>query len=244
MYFFLSPSFFGSLELPMVRFHTVSMRYPSGYEALKGVSFALARGSFHFLTGHSGAGKSSVLKLIYRAEVPSEGGVVVGGRNVEQLAYKQLPQLRRSVGVIFQDFKLLYDRSVFDNVALAMEVAGQEPERIPGQVFRTLEQVGLKDKMYQNPITLSGGEQQRVAIARATVNRPPLVIADEPTGNLDRDMGRRILALFESLHKQGTTILLVTHDLELVRESGHPHMDMVAGCLTHIPPSAMLQGDV
>ncbi|MBF0436012.1 MAG: cell division ATP-binding protein FtsE [Magnetococcales bacterium] len=224
----------------MVRFHNVSMRYPTGYEALKGISFRLAPGSFHFLSGPSGAGKTSILKLIYCAELASEGSVIVQGRNVEQLTPAQLPSLRRGIGVIFQDYKLLYDRSVFDNVALAMEVAGQDPERIPGQVSRTLESVGLKERMYHNPIALSGGEQQRVAIARATVNRPPLVIADEPTGNLDRDMGRKIMALFHNLHQQGITILLVTHDLELATELGHPQITMVNGCLTHIPDSAKL----
>ncbi|MBF0371419.1 MAG: cell division ATP-binding protein FtsE [Magnetococcales bacterium] len=216
----------------MIRFHNVHMRYPSGYEALKGVSFSLRQGSFHFITGHSGAGKTSVLKLIYRAELPSEGTVVVGGRNVEQLDRSQVPQLRRGIGVIFQDYKLLYDRSVFENVALAMEVAGHEPGKIPGQVLRTLEYVGLKDRIHQNPIALSGGEQQRVSIARAIVNRPPLVIADEPTGNLDREMARHILSLFQSLHQQGTTILLVTHDLDLVEELGYPSLGMTDGILT------------
>lgn len=224
----------------MVRFHNVSMRYPTGYEALKGISFRLTPGSFHFLSGPSGAGKTSILKLIYCAELASEGAVIIQGRNVEQLTPSQLPSLRRGIGVIFQDYKLLYDRSVFDNVALAMEVAGQDPERIPGQVSRTLESVGLKERMYHNPIALSGGEQQRVAIARATVNRPPLVIADEPTGNLDRDMGRKIMALFHNLHQQGITILLVTHDLDLAAELGHPQITMVNGCLTQIPDSAKL----
>ena len=170
--------------------------------------------------------------------------MVVGGRNVEQLTRQQLPLLRRGIGVIFQDFKLLYDRSVFDNVALAMEVAGQDPDRIPGQVQRTLEYVGLKDRMHHNPIALSGGEQQRVAIARATVNRPPLVIADEPTGNLDKDMGRRILSLFQALHQQGITVLLVTHDLDLAREMGHPQIAMVDGRITDLPSSSLPRGEV
>ncbi|MBF0135403.1 MAG: cell division ATP-binding protein FtsE [Magnetococcus sp. DMHC-1] len=222
----------------MIQFHNVTMRYPTGYEALKGVSFALAKGSFHFLIGHSGAGKTSILKLIYRAELPSEGTVVVGGRNVERLTSRQIPALRRSIGVIFQDYKLLYDRTVYENIALAMEVAGREPAKIPGQVVRTLEYVGLKERMHQNPISLSGGEQQRVAIARAIVNRPPLVIADEPTGNLDKGMGRRILALFQALHQQGTTILVVTHDIDLAYELGHPHIEMENGRLLNVPPSA------
>lgn len=224
----------------MIRFHNVSMRYPTGYEALKGVSFALPKGSFHFLTGHSGAGKTSILKLIYRGERASGGTVLVGGRNIDQLSSRQLPLLRRSIGVIFQDYKLLYDRSVYDNVALALEVAGQDQERIPGQVLRILESVGLKDRVHQNPISLSGGEQQRVSIARATVNRPSLVIADEPTGNLDREMGRRILDLFQTLHQQGTTILLVTHDIDLARETPHPHIHMADGDIVSLPQSARL----
>ncbi|MBF0341733.1 MAG: cell division ATP-binding protein FtsE [Magnetococcales bacterium] len=219
----------------MIRFHNVTLRYPTGYEALKKVSFHLPKGSFHFLTGHSGAGKSSILKLIYRAALPSEGTVVIDGRNVAQLTPKQLPLLRRGIGVIFQDFKLLYDRPVFDNVALAMEVAGHDPGRIPGQVRRALQNVGLLERMHQNPISLSGGEQQRLAIARATVNRPPLVIADEPTGNLDKEMGRHIITLFDTLYQQGTTVLVATHDLDLAAEIGHPRIDMRDGELINPP---------
>ncbi|MBF0628800.1 MAG: cell division ATP-binding protein FtsE [Magnetococcales bacterium] len=219
----------------MIRFHQVTLRYPTGYEALKRVSFSLPKGSFHFLTGHSGAGKSTVLRMIYRAALPTEGSVMVDGRNVAQLTRRQLPALRRGIGVIFQDFKLLYDRSVFDNVALAMEVAGHDPARIPGQVRRALQNVGLLERMHQNPISLSGGEQQRLAIARATVNRPPLVIADEPTGNLDKEMGRHIIALFDALHQQGTTLLVATHDLDLAAETGHPCIAMRDGELIHTP---------
>ncbi|MBF0165766.1 MAG: cell division ATP-binding protein FtsE [Magnetococcales bacterium] len=220
----------------MIQFHNVTLRYPTGHEALKRVSFRLPRGSFHFLTGHSGAGKSTVLRLIYRAALPSEGSVLVDGRDVARLNRGQLPALRRGIGVIFQDFKLLYDRSVFDNVALAMEVAGHDPARIPGQVRRALQNVGLLERMHQNPITLSGGEQQRLAIARATVNRPPLVIADEPTGNLDKEIGRHIMALFEGLHQQGTTVLVATHDLDLAAELAHPRLEMRDGALLHATP--------
>ncbi|NGZ07571.1 MAG: cell division ATP-binding protein FtsE [Magnetococcales bacterium] len=215
----------------MIEFHQVTLRYPTGYEALKQVSFFLPKGSFHFLTGHSGAGKSSILRLIYRATLPSEGEVFVEGRNIAQLTRKQLPALRRGIGVIFQDFKLLYDRSVFDNVALAMEVANQDPTRIAGQVRRALQNVGLLERMHHNPIALSGGEQQRLAIARATVNRPPVVIADEPTGNLDKEMGRHILSLFDTLHQQGTTVLVATHDLDLADQTGHPRLEMRDGTL-------------
>ncbi|GAB0055761.1 Cell division transport system ATP-binding [Candidatus Magnetaquicoccaceae bacterium FCR-1] len=227
----------------MIQFHNVTLRYPTGHEALKRVSFRLPRGSFHFLTGHSGAGKSSVLRLIYRAAFPSEGSVLVDGRDVARLTRGQLPALRRGIGVIFQDFKLLYDRSVFDNVALAMEVAGHEPARIPGQVRRALQNVGLLERMHQNPITLSGGEQQRLAIARATVNRPPLVIADEPTGNLDKEIGRHIMALFEGLHRQGTTVLVATHDLDLAAELAHPRLDMRDGALLHTAPQPISDED-
>ncbi|OSM00320.1 cell division ATP-binding protein FtsE [Magnetofaba australis] len=206
----------------MIRFHNVSMRYPGGREALHQLTFHAAPGTFHFLIGHSGAGKSTVLKLIYRAEQPAEGTVVINGRNVERMNRAQLPALRRDIGVVFQDYKLLYDRSVFDNVALALEISRFDPSKIEGQTTRILDYVGLKERMYENPIALSGGEQQRVAIARAIVNRPALVIADEPTGNLDRDMARRILALFDALHRQGTTVLVATHDLSLARELGHP----------------------
>ncbi|MBF0310653.1 MAG: cell division ATP-binding protein FtsE [Magnetococcales bacterium] len=228
----------------MVEFHNVTMRYPTGYEALKDVSFMLPRGSFHFLTGHSGAGKTSVLKLIYRAEVASQGHVMINGRNMGKLSARQLPEVRRGIGVIFQDYKLLYDRSVFDNVALAMEVAGHDPARISVQVARTLEYVGLGERMHLSPIALSGGEQQRVAIARAIINRPALVIADEPTGNLDRAMARRILSLFQAMHRQGTTVLLVSHDEELAAETGHPRIALVSGHLTVVPPSARFQSRV
>nr|CRH07482.1 Cell division ABC transpoter (ATP-binding protein) [Candidatus Magnetococcus massalia] len=213
----------------MVRFHNVTLRYTTGYEALHNVSFHVKPGSFLFLTGHSGAGKTSILKLIYQAEVPTSGTILINGRNVERMHHKQLPSLRRGIGVIFQDYKLLYDRTVFENVALAMEVAGQPGDKIEGQVKRTLEYVGLKERMYHNPIALSGGEQQRVAIARAIVNRPPLVIADEPTGNLDKSMAQRILGLFQSLHQLGTTIIVVTHDLEIAENMGHPIIVMEDG---------------
>ncbi|WP_041641457.1 cell division ATP-binding protein FtsE [Magnetococcus marinus] len=213
----------------MVRFHNVSLRYATGFEALHNISFHIKPGQFIFLTGHSGAGKTSILKLIYQAETPSEGAILLNNRNIEHLPHKQLPALRRGIGVIFQDYKLLYDRTVYENVALAMEVAGQPTDKIEIQVERTLEYVGLKERMFHNPIALSGGEQQRVAIARAIVNRPPLVIADEPTGNLDKAMGQRIMGLFQSLHQQGTTIIVVTHDVEMAQQMGHPIIIMEDG---------------
>lgn len=226
----------------MIRFHNVSMRYPTGYEALQQVSFQLPPQSFHFLAGHSGAGKTTILKLIYLAETASEGAVVVGGRNLDRLSRSQVPLLRREIGVIFQDYKLLFDRTVFDNVALSMEVSGADPAKIPGQVTRALKYVGLEDHMYENPIALSGGEQQRVTIARAIVKRPPLIIADEPTGNLDKEMARHILDLFQALHRAGATILIATHDLDLAQEYGHPFLVMEQGRVADLPPSARLEG--
>ncbi|MEO5365106.1 MAG: cell division ATP-binding protein FtsE [Magnetococcus sp. WYHC-3] len=222
----------------MIRFHNVSLRYATGFEALQNVSFRLPQGSFHFITGHSGAGKTSILRLIYRAQVPTQGSVVVAGRSVERLDSRQLPALRRGIGVIFQDYKLLYDRSAFENVTLALEVAGHDPARIPAAAHRVLQYVGLEHRMHDNPVALSGGEQQRVAIARAIVNRPALIIADEPTGNLDRSMGRAILGLFDALHRQGATVLLVTHDLDLASTLGHPRIEMAEGRIIALPESA------
>ncbi|MBF0123812.1 MAG: cell division ATP-binding protein FtsE [Magnetococcales bacterium] len=215
----------------MIQFHNVTLRYPTGHEALRNVSFDIPQGAFYFITGHSGAGKSSILRLIYRAVVPTKGDVLVSDYNVKQLSYKQLPFLRRKIGIVFQDYKLLYDRSVYDNVALALEVCNYPSGKIRSRVKQVLEYVGLSEQMEQNPMTLSGGEQQRAAIARAIINQPDLIIADEPTGNLDRAMGRHIFALFDALHRQGSTILIVTHDLELMAETDHPHFTITDGCL-------------
>ncbi|MBF0158762.1 MAG: cell division ATP-binding protein FtsE [Magnetococcales bacterium] len=215
----------------MIQFQDVTLRYPTGHEALHSISFTIPQGAFYFITGHSGAGKSSILRLIYRAVLPTKGDVTVAGYNVKQLSYKQLPFLRRKIGIVFQDYKLLYDRSVYDNVALALEVSGHPSGKIRARVKQILEYVGLSEQMGQNPMTLSGGEQQRAAIARAIVNQPDLIIADEPTGNLDKAMGRHIFALFDALHRQGSTILIVTHDIDLMTEMGHPHLSIVQGTL-------------
>jgi cell division transport system ATP-binding protein len=222
----------------MIQFEHVTLRYPTGHEALRDVSFDIPQGSFHFIIGHSGAGKTSILRLIYRAELATEGNVLFFGQDLNTLPHKYLPFLRREIGIVFQDYKLLYDRSVYDNIALALEVAGCESSKIAATVHRTLEYVGLADRMHQNPVSLSGGEQQRVSIARAIVNQPSLIIADEPTGNLDRAMGRHIFALLNALHKKGTTILIVTHDVDLVAELGHPYIVMTKGQLEHVPGSA------
>ncbi len=201
----------------MIRFNNVSKRYPGGYEALRDVSFHLAPGEMAFLTGHSGAGKSTLLKLIALIERPSGGQVVVNSQNLNKLGRRKIPFHRRNIGVIFQDHRLLFDRTVFDNVALPLIIAGYSHQEIGRRVRAALDKVGLlgKEKLY--PITLSGGEQQRVGIARAVVAKPPLLLADEPTGNLDPELSREIMGIFEEFNRVGVSVLIASHDHALIR---------------------------
>ncbi|GAB4301702.1 MAG: cell division ATP-binding protein FtsE [Thiohalomonadaceae bacterium] len=205
----------------MIRFSNVSKRYPGGYEALADVSLHLAPGEMAFLTGHSGAGKSTLLKLIALIERPTNGQVIINGQNFAKVGRRRIPYVRRDIGIIFQDHRLLFDRTVFDNVALPLIIAGYGHQEIGRRVRAALDKVGLlsKEKMY--PITLSGGEQQRVGIARAVVNKPPLLLADEPTGNLDPELSREIMGLFEEFNRVGVSVLIASHDLELIRRLGH-----------------------
>ena len=205
----------------------MGMRYGRAAEVLKDVSFDLAPGSFHFLTGASGAGKSSLLKLIYLAERPSRGTIELFGRDVEAVHPADRPFLRRRIGVVFQEFKLLDHLSAFDNVALPLRIAGGKPDTYRNDVAELLAWVGLKDRMHALPPTLSGGEKQRLAIARAVVNRPDVLLADEPTGNVDDAHAIRILKLFVELNRLGTTVLIASHDEDLVARSGQPvlHLD-------------------
>jgi len=200
-------------------FH-VSKSYLAGSFALRDVSIELAKGEFVFLTGPSGAGKSSLLKLIFGAERPSEGQIVVLGRNIARLGESAVPPLRRRIGVVFQDFKLLPRRSVEDNVALALQVTGTPPRETRARVFAILKQLGLQHRRYHHPLSLSGGEQQRVAIARALVNEPEILLADEPTGNLDPELTVEIMDLIASAALRGTTVVVATHELEIVRRYG------------------------
>jgi len=200
-------------------FH-VSKSYLAGSFALRDVSSELAKGEFVFLTGPSGAGKSSLLKLIFGAERPSEGQIVVLGRNIARLGESAVPPLRRRIGVVFQDFKLLPRRSVEDNVALALQVTGTPPRETRARVFAILKQLGLQHRRYHHPLSLSGGEQQRVAIARALVNEPEILLADEPTGNLDPELTVEIMDLIASAALRGTTVVVATHELEIVRRYG------------------------
>jgi cell division transport system ATP-binding protein len=215
----------------MIRFENVQKRYPGGREALSGVSFALDRGEMAFLTGPSGAGKSTLLKLIALIERPTRGTVLVNNQNTSRIRRSRVPRFRQRIGVVFQDHKLLYDRPVFDNVALPLVIAGMKPREIGRRARAALDQVGLLDRESHAPITLSTGEQQRVGIARAVAGRPDVVIADEPTGNLDPALSLEIMRLFERFNDVGVTLLIATHDLELIGELGHRRIELEGGRL-------------
>ncbi len=217
----------------MIQFDNVNKRYPGGHEALSGVSFHIQPGEMVFLTGHSGAGKSSLLKLIALIERSSRGQVFVDGQNLSRLKRRHIPQLRRKIGIVFQSHNLLFDRTVFDNVALPLIIAGYHQSEVGRRVRAALDKVGLlnRDKAY--PITLSGGEQQRVGIARAVVNRPPLLLADEPTGNLDPELSKEIMGLFEEFNRVGVSVLIATHDHDLISRLDHRLLTLSGGRLTH-----------
>jgi cell division transport system ATP-binding protein len=208
------------------------MRYGRAPEVLRDVTFELARGSFHFLTGPSGAGKSSLLKLIYLAHRPSRGLISLFGRDIATLPRRRLPALRRQIGVVFQDYRLLDHLSAFDNAALPLRIAGLKPQTYAGDVAELLTWVGLGRKFSALPPSLAGGEKQRLAIARAVVGRPDVLLADEPTGNIDQEMGLRILRLLVELNRLGTTVLVASHDQDLVARSRMPVMTLDQGRLT------------
>jgi len=219
----------------LISFSNVSKRYPGGQEALKAITFAVDAGQMVFLTGHSGAGKSTLLKLIPAIERPSAGSVIVNGQNVSALKPRALPYLRRHLGLIFQDQKLLYDRSVYDNVLLPLSFSGLTPREAAKRARAALDKVGLLARERSNPIQLSGGEQQRVAIARAVVNRPALLVADEPTANLDQEAALRILEIFVAFHQVGVTVLIATHDQALVTRLGKRVLRLADGRLADRP---------
>ena len=217
---------------PIVRFDSVAMRYGRAPEILKDVSFELARGSFHFLTGASGSGKTTLMKLTYLAERASRGRVDLFGRDLATLPPKDRPLMRRRIGVVFQDLQLLDHLSCFDNAALPVRIAGRKPASYRADVAELLTWVGLGERMHFMPAALSGGEQQRLAIARAVVGRPEIILADEPTGNVDHALGLRILRLFLELNRLGATVLIASHDEELVARSGMPVLHLQDGQLT------------
>ena len=215
----------------VVRFENVGMRYGTGLEVLRDLSFSLGPASFHFLTGPSGAGKSSLLKLLYLARLPSRGLITLFGRDVATIPRHDMPELRREIGVVFQDFRLLNHLSVFDNVALPLRITGLREGTIRKHVIELLTWVGLADNLDARPPTLSGGQQQRVAIARAVISRPRLLLADEPTGNVDDAIAVRLLYLFEELNRLGTTVVIATHNDALVSRFDRPRMELEAGSL-------------
>jgi len=220
----------------IVKFESVGLRYGLGPEVLQDVSFALPAGSFHFLTGASGAGKSSLLRLLFLGLRPSRGRVVLFNRDIAQTKRYELPALRRRIGVVFQDFRLLDHLSTLDNVALPLRVRGVRESEVQKHVPELLAWVGLAEQIHAKPPTLSGGQKQRVAIARAVIGRPELLLADEPTGNVDDHIAMRLLYLFEELNKLGTTILVATHSEQLVtRFAHHPRLHIEHGLVQKVP---------
>jgi len=204
-------------QQPMIRLYSVTKRYAGGVTALDGIDLEVARGEFVFLTGPSGAGKTSLLRLLLRQELPSDGQILVNGRNVGALPASKVPDLRRYIGVVFQDFKLIARKTALDNVAYVLNVAGHSRSEQRRLAYNALRSVGLNHRINTLPRILSGGEQQRVAVARAVVNEPELLLADEPTGNLDPDLAVEIMRLFREINARGTTVLVATHDRELIQ---------------------------
>jgi cell division transport system ATP-binding protein len=215
----------------MISFSQVTKRYPGGHEALKNLSFDIEAGEFVFLTGHSGAGKSTLLKLVAAIEHPTNGSVVVNGQNVGKLKKRAVPYLRRNIGLIFQDHKLLFDRSVLDNVLLPMHLRGVTGKEAGRRARAALNKVGLLDRERSRPITLSGGEQQRLCIARAVVSRPALLLADEPTANLDTDYANEIMDMFKAFNQVGVTVLIASHDILAMRRVGARSITLAHGQL-------------
>lgn len=223
---------------PPVRMYHVSKSYMAGHYALQDVSLEVRRGEFVFLTGPSGAGKTTLLELIFAAEQPSEGQILVLGRNVARLGAGAVPALRRRVGVVFQDFKLLGDRTVEENVRLALDVIGTPRREARARVFQLLKSVGLQHRRFHHPKSLSGGEQQRVALARALVNEPEILLADEPTGNLDPELTIEIMDLIAAASTRGTTVIVATHDHSLIDRYGKRVLKLEGGRIAEDTPAA------
>lgn len=225
----------------MIKFEHVGLRYGIGPEVLEDISFTLEPGSFHFLTGPSGSGKTSLMSLMYLGRKPTRGLVTMFGQNINQLGREQLSSLRQRIGVVFQDFRLLPHLSAFDNVALPLRILGRPEEEIQNNVGELLDWVGLGEQKNMLPQTMSGGQQQRVAIARAIIGRPKLLLADEPTGNLDDEIGFRLMNLFDQLNRMGTTIVIATHNQNIMEKFGHSRMILEAGRLHTEQPKSWIK---
>jgi cell division transport system ATP-binding protein len=223
----------------MISFDSVGFRYGVGPEILRDINITLEAGSFHFLTGPSGAGKSTLLSLMHLGLRPTRGFLTVFDKDVGQLKRREFPGLRRRIGMVFQDFRLLDHMSVFDNAALPLRLEGARERHVRRDVTEILQWVGLGDAMDASPRGLSGGEQQRVAIARAVVGRPGILLADEPTGGVDDAIGRRIMRLFEELHRLGTAVVIATHNRDLVERFPHPRLELSDGRLVRLPDGAL-----
>ena len=219
----------------MIQLHSVSMSYQAETTALTDINLKIPKGDFVFLTGQSGAGKSTLLKLLYAELSPTRGQVLIDGVNLTRVPRSQIPFLRRSIGVVFQDYKLLPNRTVLENVAITLEVLGWGKRDIGKKVFHILKQMGLEDKINSTPLRLSGGEQQRVALARALVNDPKILIADEPTGNLDEENKEQILALFKEANIRGTTVVVATHDRRVIENSHRRVIRLEKGRILEVP---------
>ncbi len=217
----------------MIQFHNITKRYPGGFEALNNVTLSLPTGEMAFLTGHSGAGKSTLLKIISLIEKPTRGQAILNKINLNTLPASRIPYIRRNIGIIFQDHQLLFDRPVFENVALPLVIQGYAQREIAKRTRAALDKVGLLHKEKAMPITLSGGEQQRVGIARAVVHKPMLLLADEPTGNLDPVLSREIMQIFVDFHQVGVSVLVASHDLNLIEELQKPVITLNRGKVIH-----------
>jgi cell division transport system ATP-binding protein len=218
----------------MIEAHNLSKTYARGVYALRDLSLQVNKGEFIFLTGPSGAGKSTLLRLLLRRDVPNEGRLIVGGRNLAELSPRQVQAYRRSLGFVFQDFKLLSNKTVLENVALVPRVLGMPSAQQQRRTFQVLKWVGLQHRMNAYPLELSGGEQQRVSIARAIVNDPVIILADEPTGNLDPDLSLEIMNLFREINARGTTVVVATHDRELIRRVGRRAITLSHGQIVEV----------